>query len=434
MVPRPVRPLAGIVDVVVIGAGHSGLAMSHALSLRSIEHVVLERGEVANAWRTERWDSLRLLTPNWLNRLPAFGYQGDDPDGYMSACEVADFVSGYATRIRAPVLTRTTVTSVERIADGYCVVTDSGDWLCRALVLASGAFGIPVVPRLASDVPASVLQVTAGKYRNPGQLQAGGVLVVGASATGLQLAQEIHASGRPVTLAAGEHVRMPRLYRGRDVQWWMLESGVLDQRIEDTDDPVRARRVPSPQLVGTPERATLDLNVLQDQGIQVVGRLAGIRNGQAQFSGSLRNVCALADLKLHRLLAAFDAWAEQSGINGEVGPAERPEPTRIDDSPRLGLRLGEDVRTIVWATGFRPDFSWLQLPVFDRRGQLRHDRGVVESPGLYVLGLPYLRRRKSSFIHGAADDVRELGAHLSTYLDRVTRVHSRPRDGTQAIA
>jgi len=425
MVPRPLRPLAGIVDVVVIGAGHSGLAMSRALSLRSIEHVVLERGEVANAWRTERWDSLRLLTPNWMSRLPAFGYQGDDPDGYMSAREVADFVSGYATRIKAPVLTRTTVTAVERIADGYRVVTDSGDWLCRALVLASGAFGIPEVPRVARDVPAEMAQVTARDYRNPGQLEAGGVLVVGASATGLQLAQEIHASGRPVTLAVGEHVRMPRLYRGRDVQWWMLMSGILDQRIEDTDDPVRARRVPSPQLVGTPEKATLDLNVLQDQGIQVVGRLAGIRDGHAQFSGSLSNVCALADLKMNRLLAAFDGWAAQSGITGEVGPVERPEATRIHGTRRLGLRLGDDVRTIVWATGFRPDFSWLQLPVFDRRGQLRHDRGVVESPGLYVLGLPYLRRRKSSFIHGAEDDVRELGAHLSAYLERVTRRHVR---------
>ena len=262
MSDRIQRWQAGITDVVVIGAGHSGLAMSHALSLRSIDHVVIERGEVANSWRTERWDSLRLLTPNWMSRLPGYRYEGNDPDGYMSVAEVVEFVAGYASRNAAPVHTGTTVTQVEQVAGGYRVSTSRGDWLCRALVLASGAFNVPVIPRLADGIPSDVVQLTAQAYRNPSQLEDGPVLVVGASATGLQLAQEIRQSGRPVTLAVGEHVRMPRVYRGRDVQWWMLASGVLDQRIEDTDDPLRARRVPSPQLVGTPERATLDLNAL----------------------------------------------------------------------------------------------------------------------------------------------------------------------------
>jgi putative flavoprotein involved in K+ transport len=415
------RPLAGIVDAVVIGAGHSGLAMSHALSARSIDHVVLERGEVANSWRTERWDSLRLLTPNWMSRLPGYCYRGDDPDGYMTVSQVVEFMAGYARHAAAPVVAQAAVTSVESDARGYRVRTNRGDWLCRALVLATGAFNVPVIPRVAEGVPAGVTQVTARDYRNPGRLETGGVLVVGASATGLQLAQEIQASGRPVTLAVGEHVRMPRVYRGRDVQWWMLESGVLDQRIEDTDDPVRARRVPSPQLVGTPERATLDLNVLRTRGIEIVGRLAGIRDGKAQFSGSLRNVCALADLKMNRLLALFDDWAAANGLDGEVGPPERYADTDTGASPRLTLGLGSDVRTIVWATGFRPDYSWLDVPVLDRRGQLRHERGVVDAPGLYVLGLPYLRRRKSSFIHGAEDDVREISGHLAGYLDCTAR-------------
>lgn len=415
------RPLAGIVDVVVIGAGHSGLAMSRALASRSIEHVVLERGEVANSWRTERWDSLRLLTPNWMSRLPGYRYQGDDPDGYMTVDEVVKFVGAYSELIDAPVLTHTTVTRVEPDADGYRVTTDRGDWFCRALVLATGAFNVPVIPRVAEGVPAGVAQVTAHDYRNPSRLEDGGVLVVGASATGLQLAQEIHASGRPVTLAVGEHVRMPRTYRGRDVQWWMLESGVLDQRIEDTDDPDRARRVPSPQLVGTPERTTLDLNALRAQGVEIVGRLAGIRDGRAQFSGSLRNVCALADLKMNRLLRTFDEWARRNGLDAGAGAPERYPDTDSGAAPRLMLDLGTDVRTIVWATGFRPDYSWLDVPVLDRRGHLKHEGGIVDAPGLYVLGLPYLRRRKSSFIHGAEDDVRELSAHLAGYLDRTAR-------------
>jgi putative flavoprotein involved in K+ transport len=261
-------------------------------------------------------------------------------------------------------------------------------------------------------------------YRHPEQLPDGVVLVVGASATGLQLAQEIQRSGRPVTLAVGEHVRMPRRYRGHDVQWWMLASGILDECIDDVDDPVRVRRLPSPQLVGTPDHATLDLNVLASQGVRLVGRLAGIRKDTAQLSGSLRNVCALADLKMRRLLNTFDEWAASNDVLN-VGPAEDYAPTKIEPSLPLGLDLGSgEIASIVWATGYRPDYSWLDLPVIDRKGQLRHDGGAVAAPGVYVLGLPFLRRRKSSFIHGAEDDVRDLGLHLSSYLDRCAgRIH-----------
>ncbi|MEO8179022.1 MAG: NAD(P)-binding domain-containing protein [Deltaproteobacteria bacterium] len=424
------RQRAGSVDIVVIGAGHSGLAMSHELAERALEHVVLERGEVANSWRTERWDSLRLFTPNWLSRLPGCAYQGADPDGYMRSAEVADFISAYARRQTAPVVTHTLVTGVEPLGGGYRVATGQGDWVCRAVVLATGACNEPIVPRVAEGVPASVEQLSAQAYRNPEQLRAGPVLVVGASATGVQLAQEIQSSGRPVTLAVGEHVRMPRVYRGRDIQWWLLASGLLDRRIEQESEPERARRVPSPQLVGTHERVTLDLNALRTQGVEVVGHLTGVRAGKAQFSGSLRNACTLADLKLNRLLSSLDDWAEQKGLAGVVGPAERYAPTDIGPSPRLGLELGKDARTLIWATGFRPDYSWLHVPVLDRKGELKHAAGVVDAPGLYVLGLPYLRRRKSSFIHGAGDDARELATHLADFLDRTARVQS----GAPALA
>lgn len=424
----PVRHTVGApphrrTDVVVIGAGHAGLAMSHELGARGMNHVVLERGEVAHSWRTQHWDSVRLLTPNWMTCLPGRAYDGDDPDGYMSAGEVAGFVAGYARQMGAPVRSHTTVTEVRAEGSGYRVATDRGDWLCRAVVLASGAFGRPVVPRLAEQVPHGVQQLTTHSYRHPAQLPAGGVLVVGASATGVQLAQEIQGSGRAVTLAVGEHVRLPRVYRGRDIQWWMHATGVLDQRIEEVDDRERARRIPSPQLAGTPGRSTLDLNVLQAQGVEVVGRLAGIRDDQALFSGSLRNLCALADLKMSRLLEAIDEWALRSGV--AAGPQERPAPTHLDAAPRLTLPLGQRVRTIVWATGYRPDYGWLKLPVLRSDGSLLHDRGVV-APGLVALGLPFLRRRKSSFIHGAQDDVRELAVHLAAHLDR------RPRAAMQS--
>jgi putative flavoprotein involved in K+ transport len=392
------------VTAVVVGAGHSGLAMSRHLAARSIDHVVLERGEVANSWRTQRWDSLRLLTPNWMTRLPGWSYQGDDPDGYLSAPEVADLLAGYAATSSAPVLSDTTVTAVRPGGEGFEVDTDAGRWYARAVVLAAGTTR-GAVPAVARRLP-EVFSIAALQYRNPDQLPLGGVLVVGASASGVQIAEELQRSGRQVTMAVGEHVRVPRTYRGRDILWWLDALGILDERWDQVDDVVRARNLPSLQLVGASRR--LDLNALQAAGVRLVGRLAGVREDVAQFSGSLANVCALADLKLGRLLDAID---DHVG-----GRGERLEPTLVR-RPSLGvsLRSGE-IRSIVWATGLRPDFSWLDVPVFDHRGRLQHEGGVTRWPGLYVLGLPMLRRRRSTYIDGARCDAADLTAHLTDAL------------------
>jgi putative flavoprotein involved in K+ transport len=405
----------------VIGAGHAGLAISRVLSESSIDHVVLERGEVANSWRTERWDSLRLLTPNWQSRLPGYPYRGNDPDGYMTMSEVIEHIAGYAVASSAPVRTRTAVTSVKRSDDGYRVIADGSELASQSVVIASGAANIARVPTLGREVPDGIKSFTAFDYRNPDSLPRGGVLVVGASATGVQLADEIQRSGRSVTLAVGEHVRLPRTYRGRDVLWWMEHSGIWSQRYDEVDDLERARRLPSPQLVGSPQRATLDLNTLQSLGVELVGRLSGIRDGRILFSGGLLNQFALADLKMGRLLDAFDEWARRNTPQG-IDTAERFEPTRAPAAPRLSLDLRSgEICSIVWATGFRPDYRWLHIPVLDRKGQLRHAGGVVaETSGLYAIGLPVLRRRKSSFILGAEDDARDLVSHLVGYLaDRV---------------
>jgi len=407
-------------SALVVGAGHAGLAVSHHLAARSIDHLVVERGEVGHSWRTQRWDSLRLLTPNWQARLPGFVYDGGDPDGFMDMAEVVGFLERYARLVDPPLKTRTTVESVRGQGAGYEVVTDRGTWHAATVVLASGGFNVARVPLFAAALPDSVESVTPIGYRRPSALRDGGVLVVGASATGVQIAAEVHRSGRPVTLAVGEHVRMPRTYRGKDILWWMDRTGLHDERYDEVDDIVRARRVPAPQLVGTPERATLDLNVLTDEGVRLVGRLVGFADGgRAQFSGSLRNKCSLADLKLGRLLGAIDGWIAAHGLEGEVEPPERFAPTRVEESPPLALDLArEGIRTVIWATGYEPDHSWLHVPpVFDHRGRLRHDGGVVSgAPGLYRIGLNFLRRRKSSFIHGSDDDARDLVDHLAAHL------------------
>ena len=404
-------------DTVVIGAGHAGLAISRCLSDRNIDHVVLEKADVANSWKTERWDSLRLLTPNWQSRLPGFAYDGDDPDGFMDVSEVIKFIEQYADVISAPVQTRTKVTSVCHAGDDYQIDTNKGTWQCRTVVIATGACNIANVPPLSAAVPSAIDMVTPMDYQNPSQLREGGVLVVGASATGTQLADEIHRSGRPVTLAVGEHVRMPRMYRGQDIFRWMEATGVLDERYDEVDDINRARNVPSPQLTGSPERLTLDLNALTGIGVKIIGRLVGINDGKAQFSGSLRNNCALADLKMNRLLNTIDEWISENDLDNEAQPRHRFATTIVEDSPPLGLDLNNgQIGTIVWATGFHSDLSWLDVPVINRKGSIRHDGGVVDSPGMYLMGMTFLRRRKSSFIHGADDDARDLSDHLAAYL------------------
>ena len=410
---------------VVIGAGHAGLAMSRCLSLRSIDHVVLERGEVANSWRTERWDSLKLLTPNWQSRLPGYAYEGEDPDGYRTMPETVGLIDRYAESMSAPVQTHTVVHSVRGTDDGYTVATNRGTWSCKTVVLATGACNLPNIPKVAAGIPSGVRTMSPLEYRNPGQLEEGGVLVVGGSASGIQIAEELQRSGRPVTMSLGAHIRAPRVYRGRDIQWWMDRVGVLDEFYTEVDSVERVRAVPSLQLIGSDERRTLDLNALTDVGVTLAGRLVGVRDGCAQFSGSLRNACQMADLKMGRLLDRIDEWVAEQGCEADFDAPTRFEPTRVAPSPPVGLDFEDRrIKTVIWATGFRPDYSWLDVPVLDAKGRVRHDGGVVASPGLYLMGMPFLRRRKSSLIDGAGSDAYDLSAHLAAYLRGQSRAPS----------
>ena len=268
--------------------------------------------------------------------------------------------------------------------------------------------------KAANELPAEITQLTPFDYHSPDsvpQSNKGGTLIVGASATGLQLADELLKAGRDVTLAAGEHVRLPRRYRGKDIFYWMTHCGIHDQSYADVEDIARGRRLPSPQLVGSSDLPILDLNHIKDAGAKITGRFMRVWNGQAQFSGSLGNVCSLADLKMQRLLKLIDETADQDGAPA----AETFSPTRIDDEPLLSLDL-DNIQSVIWATGFRPDYSWLDVDVLDRKGHLRHEGGIVDSEGLYVLGLPLMRRRKSSFIFGIEDDARDISDHLTAYL------------------
>jgi putative flavoprotein involved in K+ transport len=403
-----------VTAVVVIGAGPAGLAISRCLRDESIDHVLLERAEVAHSWRHERWDSLRTLTPNWMNRLPGLPYAGDDPDGYMTAAEVADSLVRYRQLIDAPVHTGTTVLGVRPASHGWYVETDQGPWRCRAVVIATGATSQPRVPAIAAELPAEIHQLSPTHYQNPQHLGAGRALVVGASASGIQIADELNRSGHDVTLAVGEHVRLPRTYRGRDIHWWMEAIGLADERWNEIGDLARARRVPSPQLAGTPDRRSCDLNALHAAGVAVVGRVVGASRGLVQCSGSLANLATNADLKQNRLLDRIDGFAAEAALD-DIAP-DRPAPTIIA-TPATEVSLA-GVDTVIWATGYRATYPWLDNALLDRRGQIIHDGGVMAVPGLYAVGLPLLRRRKSSFLDGIGADTVDLTAHLRAHLDR----------------
>ena len=279
--------------------------------------------------------------------------------------------------------------------------------------------------RCATAFPPGITSLTPTDYRNPGELPDGGVLVVGASASGIQIAEELHRSGRPVTLAVGEHVRMPRTYRGRDILWWMDATGLLDERYDEIPDLPRARRLPSMQLVGSPERRTVDLNALRRLGVRLVGRLAGIRDGVAQFSGSLANVCALADLKLGRLLDTFDAWAAEAVVDG-LGAAATVRRHRDSRARAVGSRstLAARSRRSSGPPGSGRICRGSMSRFSTGRAAFGHDGGVTASPGLYLIGMPFLRRRKSSLIDGAADDAADVTDHLARYVASALR--SRP--------
>ncbi len=403
-------------DVVVIGGGPAGLAMSRCLTDSGVDHVVLERGRVAERWRSERWDSLHLLTPSWQSRLPGFRYDGPSPDGYMSATELVCRLDRYARSLPAPIEERTSVVAVDAVGSGYRVTTDRGTFSAPSVVIATGQCDTPLVPALSRRLPPDVVQIVPSRYRNARELPEGGVLVVGASATGVQLADEIQASGRPVTLAVGRHTRLPRVHRGRDIMWWLDAAGILDETAEEVRDLAASRRQPSLQLVGQPG-VTIDLPALAGRGVRLAGKLADVDGSRVSFAGDLPAHLAAADARLERVLQRIDLFAARTGIEAEVGPKERPRPLRSAPFLLDGLDLDrQGIRTVVWATGFRRLYPWLRVPALDARGEIVHRGGVTPHPGLYTLGLHFLRRRNSSFLDGIGRDAIDLTIHLTSYL------------------
>jgi putative flavoprotein involved in K+ transport len=404
-------------DVVVIGGGQAGLAMSRSLTAYDIDHIVLERGRIGERWHSERWHSLHLLTTNALSALPGLPHADKDPDAFMPASAFASYLESYAQKMAVPIMSGIAVRGVELVTNGYRISTTAGQWQSRAVVVATGACDTPFRPALAHALEPSIVQTSPAAYREPRQLPEGGVLVVGASSTGAQLAEEIHASGRPVVLAVGDHTRVPRRYRGRDIYAWMETAGILDDPVMEGGNLDTARRQPSLQLVGRPDNGDLDLRVLSRQGVRLLGRLAAINGTRVEFSGDLEQTTRSSHARLLRILDRIDDCIRSRGFEAPTADPAIRIPFRAKSEPLTLDLKRQGIRSVVWATGYIRRYPWLKAPVLNGQGEIMHRGGVTFSPGLYALGLTFLRRRRSSFIDGCGLDAEDLAPSVKAYLN-----------------
>ena len=400
------------IDTLVVGAGQAGVAMSEHLGRLGIPHLVLERHRIAERWHTERWDSLVANGPAWHDRFPNLEFDDIDPDGFAPRERVAAYVEAYARKFDAPIRTGVEVQRARRNAGrpGFTVETSEGEIEAARVVAATGPFQQPVIPAIAPD-DAAVTQLHSAAYRNPGQLPAGAVLVVGAGSSGVQIADELQRAGRKVYLSVGPHDRPPRTYRGRDYCWWL---GVLGQWDVEAAKPGTEHVTIA--VSGARGGQTVDFRRLAHEGMTLVGRTRSFDNGVAVFEPDLPDNLARGDRNYLELLDAADAYAARNGLDLPEEPEARAmlaDPACVTE-PVLELDLAEaGVTSILWATGFTTDFGWLQVDAFDEHGKPRHQRGVSSEPGVYFLGLPWLSRRGSSFIWGVWHDAKHIADHIA---------------------
>ena len=399
------------VGTLVIGGGQAGLAMSHHLKRRGLPHLVLERGRIGERWRSERWDGLKFQFPNWSVRLPDFPFPHDDPEGFADLSAIVDFIDAYAGFVAPPIRCGVNVTRLSRDgAEGFIAETSEGAIAADNVVVATGPYQRPLLPGLLRDAP-ELFQVHASRYLNPEQLPAGAVLVVGAGASGAQIAEELHRAGRRVCLSVGQTARLPRRYRGHDLIWWFEQLGIFDKRPEERG-PLRVY----PAISGAYGGHTIDYRRFAADGITLVGRVVAARGRVLEIAPGLGKSLAEADLYYATFLDMADAHARNRGLTlpeDRAARARLPDPSCVTEPVRrLDLRA-EAINAVIWATGYGVDFGWIDCPVFDRHGAPLQRGGVTALGGLYFLGLQWMSRMASSFMSGVGDDAAVLADHIA---------------------
>lgn len=398
-------------SVVVIGAGQAGLSASYLLKRHGIPHVVLEKNRLAHAWRSERWDSFSLVTPNHQCRLPGHHYQGPEPEGFMVRDEIVAFLEDYAESFGPPVVEGVTVTSVDKRDGAFQVSTDRGNWRCDDVICAVGSFHVPMLPRNAERIPGHIRQLHSADYRNPAQLPEGATLVVGSGQSGCQIVEELMIEGREVHLCLGNAPRSPRRYRGKDAVTWLEEMGYYTLSIEDHPDQHKALTGTNHYLTGRDGGHEIDLREFARRGLSLYGYVEDIDEAGFRLRQDVREKLDAADASYNGICRRIDEYLSQAGIDAPAGRHYVPDWTPDEEPTRLDFER-EGITSIVWCIGFRPDFRFIKLPVTNMRGFPETRRGVTDIPGLYFLGLPWMHTWGSARFAGIEEDAGHVVSHL----------------------
>jgi putative flavoprotein involved in K+ transport len=409
------------ISVAIVGGGQAGLSMSYYLKQSGIDHVVLEKRSVTHTWRAQRWDAFCLVTPNWQCALPDYPYRGDDPHGFMKKDEIIAWLDGFVRHVDAPVREGLAVTRVARRPQGgFLLQTSDGALSADQVVVASGGYHTPIVPRMAERLPAHVVQIQSSEYRTPEALPEGAVLVVGSGQSGAQIAEDLHLAGRKVVLAVGEAPRCARFYRGRDVVDWLADMKYYDMPVEEHPLREGVRDNTNHYVTGRDGGRDIDLRRFAHEGMELYGVLEDYADGKLRFAPNLQENLDSADATYNRINASIDRFIAQQGVSAP--PGSPYQPLWAPQAEREWLDLAATgIGSIVWCIGFRPDFSWIDLPVFNGRGYPGHVRGVTAQNGLYFLGLPWLHTWGSGRFSGVARDAAYLADRIAAQARRDAR-------------
>jgi putative flavoprotein involved in K+ transport len=416
-------------DVVIIGGGQAGLSLSYYLKQRGVDHLVLEKHDPVHAWRDQRWDSFCLVTPNWQCRLPDWEYRGPDPHGFMKKDEIVDYLDGFVKHVDAPLLDRCAVRRVSPQGDGFAVATSRGDFGAGQVVVASGGYHVPIIPRLAERLPPDIVQVHSEQYRNPQSLPPGAVLVVGNGQSGSQIAEDLHLAGRQVVMATGDAPRCARFYRGKDVVDWLADMDYYEMPVDAHPLREGVRDNTNHYVTGRDGGRDIDLRRFATEGMELFGLLQGLDGDTLKFAPDLAANLAHADRIYNGINASIDKYIAQQGLDAPPGSVYEPVWEVPREREALDLRAA-GITSVVWCIGFKPDFSWLEAPVFNGRGQPVHVRGITAAEGVYFLGLPWLHTWGSGRFSGVARDAR----HLAQVIDDRARLRHAARGAVAEAA
>lgn len=407
-------------SVIIIGGGQAGLSVSYYLQQAGIEHLVIEKNEVMHSWKHKRWDSFTLVTPNWQCLLPDHPYSGDEPHGFMNREQLLQYLNGFVDKVDAPILESTTVLSVNKTDGVYLVRTSCAEFTCDQVVVASGGYHIPIIPRMAERLPSLVQQLHSEEYKNPDQLNEGAVLVVGSGQSGAQIAEDLHLAGKKVFLATGDAPRCARFYRGRDVVDWLADMKYYDMPV--TEHPLRegVRDNTNHYVTGRDGGRDIDLRVFAQQGMELFGLLEDYEQGVFHFKPNLTQALNNADDVYNNINQRIDQYIQEQGIDAPA--ASQYEPSWQPEEERTQLSLSDaGITSIIWCIGFRPDFNWLELPVFNGKGYPNHDRGITPITGLYFIGLPWLHTWGSGRFSGIDRDAQYLSDAIAKHHETLSQ-------------